>query len=456
MKLLDINSIEIRNRTRELNAENIAQLEDSIVSKGLLHAPVVAKESTGITFLVAGLHRMEAMVRLHKTKKKFTYDGVVVPEGQVPTVFVTDLSPADLLEAELEENIIRAPIPWQDRARAIAAIHELRVADNPKQSFIDTAREIQAKTSSSTSTDPQRIRQAVRNSVILSEHLHKPSIAKARNASEALTLVYKEQEAAIFEEIAKRRKSDAPPNVTAMHGDMTVVLPSLQPEQFDLIVADLPYGIEAGAIGNRQRTMHHHNYEDTPDEARRLLDCVLQDGFRVAKSRANLLVFGDVDLFPYFKRAASAMGWKPFRTPIVWRKSNEGNAPWGREGPRRTYELVFFATKGNRGLHQSPTDVLDISRVSRNERDYGAEKPVELLKRLIEVASMPGDYVLDPCCGSGSTLAACRESGRRGLGIELDEYAYNLAVGRASGNIVEEEDSGLDEDPAQSLTEDLV
>ena len=123
------------------------------------------------------------------------------------------------------------------------------------------------------------------------------------------------------------------------------------------------------------------------------------------------------------------MGWKPFRTPIIWRKSEaEGLAPWGREGFRRTYEMIFFATKGKKGLLQSPVDILDESRVARHKRRYGPEKPTGLLEQLIECSTLPGNYILNPCCGAGSTLIAARHLKRRCLGIELDRVPYNLAV----------------------------
>jgi site-specific DNA-methyltransferase (adenine-specific) len=50
------------------------------------------------------------------------------------------------------------------------------------------------------------------------------------------------------------------------------------------------------------------------------------------------------------------------------------------------------------------------------------------MEELIECGSMPGDFVLDPCCGGGSTLIAIRHLKRRGLGIELNQEHYNLAV----------------------------
>jgi DNA modification methylase len=146
---------------------------------------------------------------------------------------------------------------------------------------------------------------------------------------------------------------------------------------------------------------------------------------------ANLWMFTDIDMFFEIRETAKRAGWTPFRTPVIWRKSaSEGMAPWQGKGPRRTYELILYATKGQRGLISSPVDILDFSRVSRATRTHGAEKPTDLLAAIIECSTLPGDFVLDPCCGSGSSLVAARLTKRTGLGIEIDEQHYNTAMSR--------------------------
>jgi len=415
-------------RQRELGRGHVGALKESILSKGLLHPPVVVRDGIKLR-LVAGAHRLSAIRLCAEAGEVFAYNGSPIPPGQVPVTNVEDLSPADLLEAELEENIIRLEIAWQDRARALAAIHDLRTKDNPTQTFQDTAKELAARGSE---LSDRTLRREVRNATILAANLHRPSVAKARNATEAMGILLKEEEAKVEAALIERKTKSAsalPPDVRAVLGDMRLILPTLPAETYDLVIADLPYGIGADTGGFRQRTVEHHNYDDSPDTARALMQTVISDCFRVCKSRANLFIFGDVDLFLVFKNMASAMGWKPFRTPIIWRKSeSEGLAPWGREGFRRTYEMIFWATKGQRGLLLSPTDVIEVKRVSRSDRRYGAEKPIELMRLLIECSTMPGDSVLDPCCGAGSTLAAARQLRRKALGIELDPGAHALAV----------------------------
>ena len=444
MPIVSIDTISVGDRQRELDRAHVGTLKESILSKGLLHPPVVVRDGTGLK-LVAGAHRLAAMRLCIESTEIFAFNGSPVPPGLIPVTNVEDLSPADLLEAELEENIIRLDIPWQDRARALAAIHELREKENPSHTFQDTARELAGK---GAAESERTLRREVRNATILAANLHRPSVARARNATEALGILLKEEEAKLEATVIERRTRTAigsQPDVRATLGDMRTILPTLPPEIYDLVIADLPYGIGADSGGFRQRTVEHHNYDDSPDTAKALMQTVVTDCFRVCKPRANLFVFGDVDLFLTFKNMASAMGWKPFRTPIIWRKSeSEGLAPWGRDGFRRTYEMIFYATKGQRGLLLSPTDVIEVKRVSRVDRRYGAEKPIELMRLLIECSTMPGDSVLDPCCGAGSTLAAARQLRRKALGIELDPGAHALAVVAA------------ERDPVNSESEDDV
>ena len=58
---------------------------------------------------------------------------------------------------------------------------------------------------------------------------------------------------------------------------------------------------------------------------------------------------------------------------------------------------------------------------------HPAQKPVAVLKRLIEIFTDPGDVVIDPCCGSGSTLRAAAELGRNAYGFEIDRTFYERA-----------------------------
>lgn len=475
MRIVPRDTIKVLDRQRtKVEPGPLRELRDSILQKGLLHPPVCYKKDTpkGERYvLVAGGRRLQAIDTIHESEEFFYCDGATITKGEVPITLVSDLSVADIIEAELEENVIRVDLPWQDLCAARATIHKLRVESNPKQTMLDTARELVRKEGEGAikqkagAVKPPNLESRAKNvaynklrpSILVAEHLHDPTIAKARNESEAFQLLMKKKEEEWRTELAKRQidRGEISVEITIKEGDMCDVLPSL-PEGFvDLICADPPYGIAASGAGFRSRTVHHHNYSDDPDTARAVAQTILGEGFRVAKARANLFIFCDIRFWYELQKMAAANAWVPFPTPIIWRKSeSEGLAPWGQEGFRRTYEAILFATKGQRGLISSPVDILDEKRVARHKRIFAAEKPVGLLRQLIDCSTLPGEFVLDPCCGSGSTLVAARELGRRGLGIEKDPSTYNIAMANVFSNGEEDESAAGDSPLPPDLGED--
>lgn len=437
MILIPIANTEIRKRQRSaLDKVKLTELKESIADKGILHPPVYWEDtSTGKWVLTAGERRSEAMRQLHAEGRKFTHEGLVVEPGMIPVTRLGDyVDEIARFEIELDENVRRDDLTWQDRVKAYADLHEMRLKGNPKQTREDTANELLDRGLVKTlSTGRLHMKEAA----LIADHLDNEKIAKARNPAEALGLVYKLEEERITAALVRRKLAAATTDakITLRNGSCLDILDGLDSDMADLILCDPPYGLGASAAGFRGRTVHHHNYEDTRDNAQKIARKVLTEGFRICKTRANIFMFCDIDLFDWLKSTASNMGWSPFRRPLIWQKSeSEGMAPWGGSGPRITTEFIFFATKGQRGLNASPIDVFNVKRVSRSERIHAAEKPVDLLKVLIQISTLPGDFVLDPCCGSGSTLVAAKELKRSGLGIELDPDYYNTAMANVFGS----------------------
>lgn len=436
-KLLDIPTLRQR---KEIPNVSLQELKASILENGLLHAPVVQAQPDGRYLLVAGERRTRAIDLISNEGLFFDYDRHVFAPGEFPVVEINEtFSELARAKVELEENVTRLDLPWQDRVAALAYIHELRVAANPKQTVIETAREI-AQSGGTAGALPggdmgtgavsvDRIRHRIAEANVVAKHLADPTIAKARNATEAFNLVIAKEERAFQAELIKRRAPIVGSAVEVRHGSCLDILPRLEAGFVDTILADPPYGIGVNSGGFRSRTVHHHNYDDSPDAAKLILQSIISEGFRVTKPRANLFIFCDIDLFGWLKDACGRAGWEPFRTPITWGKSDsEGMAPWGREGFRRTTEWILFARKGQKGLFHPPIDYLRHNRVGSEEREYGPEKPVPLLKELLSASTLPGDMVLDPCCGSGSTLVAAKSLKMKALGIEVDERAFNIAL----------------------------
>ena len=107
------------------------------------------------------------------------------------------------------------------------------------------------------------------------------------------------------------------------------------------------------------------------------------------------------------------------------------------------YALVFYRNKLPKFRNGAQTDengktirgtgkmVFNWFQWEKDGKDipkiHPAQKPVAVLKRLIEIFTDPGDVVIDPCCGSGSTLRAAMELGRNAYGFEIDRNFYHRA-----------------------------
>lgn len=442
MHIAPFSSIVIGKRQRKMiDKTALHELKEKIAEKGVMHPPVYWLEpgDKALWHLVAGERRTRAIMELHAEGREVRCNDTIIPKDHIPITQIANFDEVGRFEAELDENVARVDLTWQDRTQALADLHAMRTASNPKQTITDTAAEVMSRNLTQ-STHPIAVAREITQAVHIAEHLDNDKIANARNPAEAASLIYKLEEEKVLAALARRKLSAMPRTeltIDIRHGDMLEVLPRLPSDTVDLILGDPPYGIGAGGKGFRARTVHHHNYEDTPENARKIAMCALTEGFRICKQRANILIFCDIDMFPWLKEVSANMGWSPFRRPLIWKKSeSEGMAPWGGQGPRITTEFIFFATKGQRGMHVSPVDVFDVKRVPRRERLHAAEKPVELLSKLIGCTTLPGETVLDFCCGSGSTMVACKETKRMGIGIERDKDYYNTAMANVFGNDV--------------------
>jgi site-specific DNA-methyltransferase (adenine-specific) len=115
--------------------------------------------------------------------------------------------------------------------------------------------------------------------------------------------------------------------------------------------------------------------------------------------------------------SAEAAGFK-FWKPLIWDKCAIGMG----YHYRARYEFILFFEKGKRKLNNLGTaDVLPFKRVWRG---YPTEKPVDLLKVLIEQSTEPNEIVIDPFFGSGSTLMAAMELNRKYWGNDISDEAH--------------------------------
>ena len=107
------------------------------------------------------------------------------------------------------------------------------------------------------------------------------------------------------------------------------------------------------------------------------------------------------------------------------------------------YILFFRKGKGKKINKCGTADILNVPNKKTKDENgknlHDTEKPVELMKILVENSSQVGELVLDPFVGVGATAIACKELDRQYIGVELDEHYYNIAVNRIDNWICEQQ-----------------
>lgn len=211
-----------------------------------------------------------------------------------------------------------------------------------------------------------------------------------------------------------------PQENTIIHGDSLTVLRQMEPESVDAIITDPPYGIDYHTKGT--------NASIKNDKAPFIW--FLYDAFRVLKSgesgRGALICFTRWDVEQTFIDAMKLAGFQ-VKSEVIWDKVMHGMGDC-KAAFAPTHENIVFAVKGKFSFPgHRPKDIVTYHKLNGSQMIHPTEKPVSLLADLLSSVTKPGDLILDPFAGSGSTLVAAKKTGRRFIGVELDDEYYQKA-----------------------------
>lgn len=424
-----------KRQRKEFEPTALQELVDSIQAHGLLQA-IVLRQVGQDFYLVAGERRLRAITDIYDLGGTFTYGTEPVPPGMVPYVNVGDLSALAAWEAELEENIRRVDLTWQERALATTELLELRKAqaedkDGPPPTLYDIAREVRDKPGVP-NAELGEAYTATRNEVIVAKFLDDKEVAAAPSLKEAFKILKKREEREKHAELAQTLgKTFTSAQHRLVNANCLEWMGACTAPLYSVLLTDPPYGMGADKFGDSgQSAAGAHFYEDSPELWARLMDEFCPQTFRLAAPDAHAYVFCDVGKFGELRARMTAAGWRVFRTPLIWHNPAGYRAPWPDKGPQRQYEAILFATKGERNVTQMKGDVLVYSKDPNV--GHPAQKPVDLLVDLLRRSTRPGDTVFDPFMGSGSTILAAHELKLPAIGIEQDQATYGLASGRVA------------------------
>ncbi len=220
------------------------------------------------------------------------------------------------------------------------------------------------------------------------------------------------------------------------HGDSRVLMADLPDGSVDFICTDPPYSIGGYSTGNIDAEWRGEFNNDLADWDQTVLDpAEWRDEFlRVLAPTGNVFVFTSYNLLGRWHEVFDPL-FDTFQF-MVWHKTNP--APkLRRAGFLNSCELIIclwnrghtwnFSTQAE--MHNFIETPICMGNERIKEPKHPTQKPLAVMRRLIELATNPGDLVLDPFAGVASTGAAALELGRRFVGIEQDQ-SY-VAAGRS-------------------------
>ncbi len=227
-------------------------------------------------------------------------------------------------------------------------------------------------------------------------------------------------------------------------GDCLQFLPQIKPASIDLVYLDPPFNT------GRAQQLAGHSYDDAWPSLHDYLAFMrkrLEPIVATLKHNGSLLLHCDWRTCHHFRLMLDEL-FTPdgFVNHLIWSYGLGGSSP--RRFARKHDDILFYAKGPDyyfdpprvpatsvrmRGQLKKATDVLDIpsiNNMSHERAGFPTQKPLELLRLLVNACCPPGGVVLDPFCGSGTTLVAAAELGRSFIGIDRDERAVAIARAR--------------------------
>lgn len=214
---------------------------------------------------------------------------------------------------------------------------------------------------------------------------------------------------------------------TLFCGNALEVLTMLPPAE--LLVTDPPYRLTSG--GNTRAGWTGGTWANGYDNSGALVTCDIEWGdwlpgaFGALADDADAYVMSnDRQLFPA-ERAALAAGFR-FHRLLTWDKRAATPNRWYM--PNCEFTLYLF--KGKARTIRRPGSPAGVRLAQQDTTKHPTEKPVGLMQLYIENSSDPGDTVLDPFMGTGTTGVGALRSGRRFIGIEIEPEWFDVACAR--------------------------
>lgn len=389
--------------------EDIDSLAASIRDVGLIHPPVVTREYE----LVSGERRLTAMKQLGWT--------------DTPIQWADTLDPVVLHLLELEENVRRRDLTWQEATNATAEYHRLR-SERDGFSIKQSAEALgiseghlsnQLLVQKTMEEEPELLKDAETVRAAYNIAVRRDERKRASAMADILTKTLP----VIMPAVAQKPIAAAPARRASILNADFIEWAETADDKFNLIHCDFPYGVSIGDKIGQSGARRYGQYDDSPDVYFQLLSAFtsLQDNF--VHNSAHLIFWFSQKFYTETWNALTAAGWKVDPFMLIWHKSdNAGIIPDPQRGGRRTYETAFFASRGDRKI-VTPKALSFSSPTTK--QFHTSEKSYAMLQHFLSMLVDDTTTLLDPTCGSGMAVRVAEDLGVSfALGLERDpEFA---------------------------------
>lgn len=236
-------------------------------------------------------------------------------------------------------------------------------------------------------------------------------------------------------------KSDS---YTIVNGDCIDALRAIGNNDIDLLLTDPPYNLglfmQDRSTNLKQLRGNYFGAAGwdnlTTDDWTESMDAFFEESARVIRTGGALIVFMAVIKLETLIQLAQKHGFY-YKTTGSWHKLNPMPRNMNLHFINSTESWVYFVNGARTGTFNNEGralhDFYETSVTPKSEKVYGkhpTQKPVELMSYFIRTLSNPGDLILDPFMGSGSTGVAAIRLGRKFMGIELNEDYFDISAKR--------------------------
>ena len=417
---IKIEDIEITKDRQRKDLGELDGIKNSFQELGQLVPIIVDETGNGKFLLIAGERRLTAAKQL----------GWIEIEAKLRT----DLSERERTLIEFEENIRRKQLSWVEEIRAVRAF--ANIAKEPLQMVaksLGMAAETVSKmitTADAVDADPK-----LENCPNFTSAYNQYQIRKNRELDAAFEDIRLNLDPAdkldkpIEEDEKVESKQIVPPKAPinadfhALEEDFALWVKNYEDRRFNFIHCDFPYGLNMGTAPLQNSSPRwdttDERYEDAPETFDRLVISFFENQDKFIADSAHCIFWVAHKNFGKIASRFAYYGWNVCETPLIWHKSdNAGIAPDPYRWPRRTYEIAVFASRGDRKILK----IKAASYAGPTTKEYHlSEKPLDMLSHFFEMVIDGHSEILDPTCGSGTSLRVAKKFGaKRGLGLDIN------------------------------------